>query len=408
MPQTSLVSIICITKAMIADCKIIKSGYFCQEKRRVWSKACFDVFYYLPSIMPEKKYKPGAIENYVCEILKRNGVSAEKAKITSRVLVEADMRGIFSHGINSLDLLVIRSIKDGGTDPNATVEDKTRNKKYPIRHLDAHGALAHPAAIEAVNLAKKLARQKGFGKVHVFNANHFGAAAIYSEKICEEKDLAGRVTCTTPTVVKPYGGRRNRLGTNLISWSVPYDKGIITIDMATTIHATSGILKALVEGAKLPFPVYDKAGKETTDPARFNSLDDFLEKGSMIPLGGLGKGEEDAGYKGTGLAMLIELDSVIGGGFSSYINPIIHDKRRRIKQAFEAWRIDTFFPKEEALRHISLTVSDIKDKQGETMLLPGEKEAKRREKSLREGILYTSKQIERLEKLGKEVGLGKL
>lgn len=358
--------------------------------------------------MTKTKYRPDVIKNYVCEILKRNGVSAEKAKITSDVLVKADMRGIFSHGVNSLDLLVIRSIKDGGTDPSATLKDKTRNKKFPIRHLDAHGALAHPAALEAVDLAKKLARQYGFAKVYVFNANHFGAAGIYSERICAEKDLAGRVTCTTPTIVKPYGGRRNRLGTNLISWSVPYDKGIITIDMATTIHATSGILKALVEGTKLPFPVYDKDGNETTDPTKFNSLDDFLEKGSMIPLGGLGKGEADAGYKGTGLAMLIELDSVIGGGFSHTINPVIHDKRRRIKQAFEAWRIDTLFPKKEALQHISRTISDIRNKQGKTMLLPGEKEAKQREKSLREGIPYSFKQIERLEKLGKEVGLGKL
>lgn len=358
--------------------------------------------------MIKTKYKPDIIKSYVCEILKRNGVPVEKAKITSDVLVEADTRGIFSHGVNSLDLLVIRSIKDGGTNPSSTLEDKTRNKKFPIRHLDAHGALAHPAAIEAVDLVKKLARQTGFGKVYVFNANHFGAAGIYSERICTEKDLAGRVTCTTPTIVKPYGGKRNRLGTNLISWSVPYDRGIITIDMATTIHATSGILKALVEGTKFPFPVYDKDGKETTDPKRFNSLDDFLEKGSMIPLGGLGEGEADAGYKGTGLAMLIELDSVIGGGFSGTINPAIHDKRRRIKQAFEAWRIDTLFPQEEALKHISRTISDIRDKQGKTMLLPGEKEAKQRENSLREGIPYSFKQIERLEKLGKEVGLGKL
>ncbi|UCC40875.1 MAG: Ldh family oxidoreductase [Candidatus Aminicenantes bacterium] len=360
------------------------------------------------STMPKTKYKPDVIKNYVSEILKGNGVPARKAEITSNVLVEADMRGIFSHGVNSLDLMVIRSIKDGGTDPNAALEDKTRNKRFPIRHFDAQGALAHPAAIEIVDLVKELARQYGFGKVYVFNTNHFGAAAIYSERICAEKDLAGRVTCTTPAIVKPYGGKRNRLGTNLISWSIPYHKGIITIDMATTIHATSGILKTLVEGTKFPFPVYDKNGKETTNSARFNNLDDFLEKGSMIPLGGLGKGEADAGYKGTGLSLLIELDSVIGGGFSSYINPLIHDKRRRIKQAFEAWRIDTLFPQEEALEHISRTISDIRDKQGRTMLLPGEKEAKQRKRSLREGIPYTSRQIERLEKLGKEVGLGKI
>jgi LDH2 family malate/lactate/ureidoglycolate dehydrogenase len=39
------------------------------------------------------------------------------------------------------------------------------------------------------------------------------------------------------------------------------------------------------------------------------------------------------------------------------------------------------------------------------MLLPGEKEAIKRKESLREGILYTSKQIQRLEKAGREVGI---
>lgn len=358
--------------------------------------------------MPESKYKPDVIKIYVRKILERNGVPTEKAKITSDVLIEADMRGIFSHGINSLDLLVISSIREGGTDPKATLEDKSRNKKFPIRHLDAQGAMAHPAAMEAVDLVKKLARKHGVGKVYVYNANHFGAAAIYSEKICAEKDLAGRVTCTTPSIVKPYGGIRNRLGTNLISWSVPYYKGNVTIDMATTIHAVSSILKAIVEGTPLPFPVYDKEGKETTDPEKFNGVEDFLEKGSMIPLGGLGKDEAAAGYKGTGLAMLIELDSVIGKGFSGYVNPNLHDKRRRIRQSFEAWRIDTLFPQDEALRHISDTVKDIKNKQGNAMLLPGEKEARQREKSLQEGIPYTPQQIQRLERLGQEAGLGRL
>lgn len=371
-------------------------------------KAHFLVLYSPLFIMPEPKHKPDVIKNYVRRILERNGVPAEKAKITSDVLVEADIRGIFSHGINNLDLLVISSIKEGGTDPKASLEDKTRNKKFPIRHLDAHDALAHPAAMEAVDLVKKLARKHGYGKVYVYNANHFGAAAIYSEKICAEKDLAGRITSTSPNIVKPYGGKRNRLGTNLISWSMPYDKGIVTIDMATTIHAVSSILKAIVEGTPLPFPVYDKEGKETTDPQKFDGTEDFLEKGSMIPLGGLGKDKADAGYKGTGLAMLIELDSVIGNGFSGYVNPNIHDKRRRIRQSFEAWRIDTLFPQDETLRHISDTIKDIKNKQGNAMLLPGEKEARQRERSLQEGIPYSSQQIERLEKLGQDVGLGRL
>lgn len=353
-------------------------------------------------------YKPSIIRDYVQKILIKNGVPERKARITSDVLIEADMRGIFSHGVNNLDLLVINSIKQGGTDPDAVPEETTLNINFPIRHIDARGDLGPAAAMDAMELARGLARKSGFGKVYVYNANHFGIAAVYSEAICAEKDLAGRVSCTTPSVVKPYGGKKNRLGTNLISWSIPYDKGIVTIDMATTIHAVSGILKSLVEGGGLPFPVYDEKGRKTTSSDRFDGPFDFLQNGSMIPLGGLGEGKADAGYKGTGLAFLIELDGVIGGGESGYVNPILHGKERWIRQTFEAWRIDTLFPRDEALQKITQTIADLRTQQGKNMFLPGEKEIRRREKSLREGISYFAGQIERLEKLGGESGLASL
>jgi LDH2 family malate/lactate/ureidoglycolate dehydrogenase len=353
-------------------------------------------------------FKPEVIKSYVQDLLTRHGVPPFKAKVTAEVLVEADMRGIFSHGINSLDLIVINSIKQGGTDPNAQAEDKTRNPDFPIRHVDAHGDLGHPMAMDAVDKVKELARQHGYGKVYVGNANHFGIGAIYTEKICAEKDLSARVTCTTPSVVKPYGGEKKRLGTNVIAWSVPYDRGFVTIDIATTIHAVSGVLRALIEKMPLPFPVFGPTGSKTTDPKVFDGFMDFLKRGSMIPLGGMGERGADVGYKGTGMAMLIELDNVIGAGFSTYIDPIMVDAKRRIRQTFEAWRIDTLFGQNDALAHISRTISDIKSQQGEDMLLPGEKESIQREDAMKNGIPYAAIQIARLERLGRSVDLGQV
>ncbi|UCE41590.1 MAG: Ldh family oxidoreductase [Candidatus Aminicenantes bacterium] len=353
-------------------------------------------------------HKPDSIKSYVKALLVGYGVPSHKANITAEVLVEADMRGIFSHGINSLDLIVINSIKQGGTDPNAKAEDKTRNPGYPIRHVDAHGDLGHSIAYEAVDMVKRLARKHGYGKIYVSNSNHFGIGAIYTEMICTEKDLSGRVTCTTPSVVKPYGGEKKRLGTNVIAWSIPYERGFITIDMATTIHAVSGVLRALIEKTPLPFPVYGPGGSKTTDPHEFDGFADFLERGSMIPLGGMGQEGADAGYKGTGLAMLIDLDNVLGGGVSTSIEPLAEDAKRRIRQTFEAWRIDTLYEQKEVLAHISKTISDMKSHQGEDMLLPGEKELIQREKSIKNGIPYTSVQIARLEKLGQSIGLGQV
>ncbi len=353
-------------------------------------------------------YKPDIVKSFVSELLIKHDVPRSKASVTAEVLVEADMRGIFSHGINSLDLIVIGSIKQGGTNPSAIAEDKTRNPYFPIRHVDAHGDLGHPMAMDAVGIVKELARKHGYGKVYVANANHFGIGAIYTEKICEEKDLAGRVTCTTPSLVKPYGGEKNRLGTNVLAWSIPYDRGFVTIDMATTIHAVSGVLRALVEGSPLPFPVYAPSGSKTTDPLAFDGFVDFLKRGSMIPLGGMGELGAGAGYKGTGMAMLIELDNVIGAGSSTYVDPLKENDKRRIRQTFEAWRIDTLFEQDDVLAHISKTISDIKSRQGPEMLLPGEKESIQRENALKNGIPYSPIQILRLEKLGHAVGLGQV
>ena len=359
--------------------------------------------------MGEIYYDAGRIRGYVAAIIERHGVSLPKAQTVAEVLVEADLRGIWSHGINNLDLLVISAIESAGAHPEAAVEDVTRSSTPAVRHLDAHGDLGACSAMVATDLVKDLAREYGLAKVYVGNANHFGAGAIYTESICAEGDLAGRVTCTTPSLTIPHGGRRKRLGTNLICWSVPYDDGFVTIDMATTVHSVSGVVKAIVEGSPLPFPVYDHRSDETLDSSSFTGPDDFLSRGSMIPLGGLEtrlRGEKsEAGYKGSGLAILIELDSVIGGGFSTFIDPTVHDEGRWIRQTFEAWRIDTLFAADRAIAEMSRTVQDLKDYGGPDMLLPGEKESLQRQASLNQGIGYTPGQIRRLEKLGATVGL---
>ncbi len=358
-----------------------------------------------------QRYRAETVREFIATILQRHGVPASKADVTAEVLVEADLRGIFSHGVNNLDLLVVPSIKDGGTFPGAVPKDLTRNKIFPIRHMDARGDLGHSVAKSAVTQVKALAETHGIGKVYVFNANHYGAAAVYSEEICREKLLAGRVTCTTASVVRSHDGESNRLGTNVVCWSLPYNEGIVTIDMATTIHAVSGIAKALIEGIPLPFPVLDQHCEETTDPGSFDDMEDFLKNGSMVPLGGLGKEKAekaDAGFKGTGLATLIELDSVVGGGPSTFVDPMAHGTDRWIRQTFEAWRIDTLVSQQAALQGISDTIADIKKHGGENMLLPGEKEQKQRDLSLAQGIFYTPKQIERLNKLGSAMGLDPL
>lgn len=137
-------------------------------------------------------------------------------------------------------------------------------QKYPsLAVIDANGAPGPVISILAVDLVKDIARKQGLARVFVNNANHFGAAGVWSSRIAGDHDLAGIVTCTTVACVRPMGddpegldytkgaGKKVRTGTNPLSVSVPYEDGILTLDMALTRLATSYCVKALKTGETL-------------------------------------------------------------------------------------------------------------------------------------------------------------
>ena len=356
------------------------------------------------------RYHADAIRSFVQALLAGCGFPKGYAEISSDTLVEADLRGIYSHGINGLDLIIIPSIQAGGTVPNAKCIDKTRDKRLCIRHLDADGAPGHPTSRRAVDLVKRLAREHGMARVFVYGANHFGAAGIYSEQISAEGDLEGRVYCTSSVHASLPGSDRAALGTNPIAWSIPYAGGpvpLVTIDMATTVHAASGICKAIRDGAdKLPFAVFDCAGNLTTDPRSFQSVQDFLENGAIPHLGTCVDaimGEKgNAYYKGMGMGILVALVCSTSGSPLTTCTANVHDEKRRVVHLFEASRIDTLLEQDDALERLAESVRYFRG-MGPDMKLPGEIEATEKARALRDGIPYSDEQIARLCKLGEQL-----
>ena len=354
-------------------------------------------------------YDPEAIRDHVARVLVEYGYSRRRAEISARVLVEGDMRGVFSHGVNGLDLLIIPCVKAGCTVPTARCREFTRDKRYCVRHIDAGGAPGHATSVQAVRLVKGLARRHGMGRVFVYNASHFGAAGIYSEAIAAEKDLEGRVACTSTVHAILPGGDHPALGTNPIAQSIPFTDGIVTLDMATTVHAASAIARAIAEDAReLPFAVYDGTGRLTTDPRAFADVKDFVENGSIPHLGTcLGptlRPKDDVYYKGMGLGILVALLCSTSGSPLATVTASVHDERRRVVHLFEAARIDTLFRREKVLARVAGAVAFFR-RMGPDLQLPGEIETTARARAVREGIPYADEQIERLVRAGKKIGL---
>src|SRR5260370_715153 len=137
-----------------------------------------------------------------------------------------------------------------------------------------------------------------------------------------------------------------RMGTNPICVSVPGgEETPWLLDMATTTVAAGKIFKAMINGQpEIPAGwAMDSEGVPTTDTQ-------IALKGLVMPLGG---------YKGSGLAMMVEiLCAVLGGGaMSTELGGIrIKGKKMRVSQTYIAIDVPRFLPVEEFEERMSRLV----------------------------------------------------
>lgn len=338
-----------------------------------------------------------ALSEFACHVIHSLGAPVDRALSTAETLVGADLRGISSHGVaggTGLTELVERT-RAGAITIDALPEIR-HLPGWAVATINAKGGLGPSAAMEAAQLAGDLADRYGVGRVHVYDTNHFGAACIYVEALLQ-RGFAARCTSTSGAWMIPHGGDRVRLGTTPIAWGMPCGDDFIVIDMATTQRSVSPAFRAAKAQEPIP-PDYfrDKDGhilEGVVSPDR-------LTEGSVLPLGG-----EQFGYKGSGLNILIELDNVIGGGSPERIPSMRETPVCRVSQVLEAWRIDFLFPETEARQRLREAVHDIRAHGGSNMLLPGEREARRKAVAEMRGIPYQPSQWETLRSIAKRTGI---
>ncbi len=358
------------------------------------------------------------IYDFSIQVLKAAGYSDKKAQSTAFALLEADKRGIFSHGTAG-GTGIEESVKRSGI--TSTVELDTEpiihKQKYDsIAVIDANGAPGHYTSDIAVELVKKIARKHGYGKVFVYNANHYGAAGVWSRKIAEDGDLKGSSTCTTVAVARVLGddterldytkgaGTENRLGTNPLAVSIPLIDGILTFDTAWTRMAVSYCLKMLKANEMMTIPEYigDQNYKSTLNPHDFKESmqKDHLIKGTVFP-----HGSTLAGYKGDSMLRFIEIDNALGGGPIHRIPFEASDENRRISHTFEAQAMDLFYDLNEAKLRIKDLMDDYKKYFGPNSRWPGDRADKAVMYSESNGIPYSAGQIESLKRTAEYVNL---
>ncbi|XP_023946389.2 uncharacterized oxidoreductase YjmC [Bicyclus anynana] len=240
---------------------------------------------------------------FMTDCLKAVGASAKAAQQQAELLIEADRVGHPSHGLNRLEFY-INDILSGDCKPNNQPQILKENAS--TAWVDANCVLGATASHFAMDIAIKKAKTTGVGWVTVKGSNHNGMAGYWAKKAANE-GLIGMAFTNTSPLLAPTRSKKAALGTNPLSVVAPAADGEqFYLDMATTAVAVGKIEMQMRKGESIPDGWAQDPSGTTTNDAEL-----AFKTGCLMPLGGR---EETAGYKGFGLAAMVELFCGISSG----------------------------------------------------------------------------------------------
>ena len=332
-------------------------------------------------------YSKEILRAFVIDLTTRAGLSRSEAPILADSLIEADLRGIRTHGLLRLPIY-IRRMEAGVIAVKETIQ--VSGERGAIKVLDAKNGLGQVACVRGMEEALSKAEQFGLGSCTVFNSNHCGVLGYYSE-LAAARGMIGFSATNVFPLMAPTGGKEKVLGNNPLALSVPRLKADpITYDVATSTVSYGKILTYQRRGEKIPLGwVLDVLGQPTDNPEAAIS-----GQGSLTPF---------AGHKGYGLAFMLEILAGVltGAAFGPQIHSL-YDVRQfaGLGHFLMAMNIGYFMDPEMFFQRLERWIEMVKFSEpaagSEEILIPGELEHRNRKRNLEEGLTYDESLLEEI------------
>jgi LDH2 family malate/lactate/ureidoglycolate dehydrogenase len=315
--------------------------------------------------MADVAIAPDALERYAAAVLAAVGMPEEDAATAARSLVDANLRGVDSHGIVRL-LPYVTKIEQGGTKARPTIT--LARDRAATAVVDGDAGMGQVVGTFAMNEAIARARTYGVGMVVARGSEHYGAAGFYA-RMATEHGMVGFASTNAPPVMAPWGGMAQSIGNNPVAFAIPTrTPPAIVLDMSMSRVAGGRVRLAAKKGERIPEGwIVDKHGVPSTDPAD-------LPEGALLA----------EGHKGYGLAVIVEAlcGALSGAAMLSEIPNWLFQptKATNTGHAFIAIDIDHFVDVDEFLDRIETMRAElhaVPPAAGvERVLLPGDIEAR--------------------------------
>jgi LDH2 family malate/lactate/ureidoglycolate dehydrogenase len=259
----------------------------------------------------EVRYRAGDLLAYAAAVFAAAGCDGDKSAAIAEGLVEADLLGHTTHGLQ-LAPAYLAELESGGMTARGEPEviaDRGAAVTWDGRRLPGVWL-----AVRAVDLAVERAPAHGVVTVVIRNSHHIGCLAAFLER-ATDRGLMITIASSDPAVasVAPFGGRTAVLTPDPLAVGIPTSGDPILIDISASITTNGMVTRLRREGKRFPGQwALDASGRPTDDPEVM-----FADPpGTLLPVGGT-----DHGHKGYGLALLVEALTQGLGGFGRAEKP---------------------------------------------------------------------------------------
>ena len=230
------------------------------------------------------------IEDLSFRALVAAGTSEANARPLAVATAATEADGVASHGLAYIPIYC-EHVQCGKVDGQA--QPSLAHPRPGFLQVDAATGFAHAAIDMGFKQLIPCARDQGIAALAINNSYNCGVLGHHTHRLAEA-GLVGLGFTNAPASIAPSGGSKPVVGTNPFSVAVPDGNGgvALLIDQSASTIAKSEVMKHAREGKAIPEGwALDAEGNPTTDP-------EAGLKGSMAPSGG---------YKGVGIAMLVEV-----------------------------------------------------------------------------------------------------
>jgi LDH2 family malate/lactate/ureidoglycolate dehydrogenase len=340
-------------------------------------------------------FEANSLRAFCEEVFVSCGLVRDDAAIVADSLVQANLRGVDSHGVARVGIYVKR-LKTGLVNPHPHVE-VVRDSDATLL-VDGDNGMGQVVGVRALELGLKKARESGGVSVGVRHSNHYGAGAYYVQRAVAQDVIAFAYSNAPPTMA-PWGGVDPYLGTNPYAYGIPAgEHRPIILDMATSIVARGKIILAAGRGDPIPDGwAIDEQGNPTTD------AQEALE-GSVLPF---------AGPKGYALSLMIDImaGALTGAGFGPGINSMYDnfDEPQNVGAFFQLVDTGHFTDPTTFKGRVDRMIEEIKSSRKaagtEEIFLPGEIEFRTEKERMVSGIPVGAETISELRGVGRSCGV---